>query len=243
MSYVKKKTVLPVYLVGIVWLMWALLGQLCRPVHFIMAALVSAIAYFGGKMIWPDRGYEMKETGENKQAAKEAEPPKSRYSPEIQALISERDKALSEMARLNESIRDETISAQIDRMELSTQKIIDTVVADPDKQPQIRKFMNYYLPTTLKLLNAYDRMDSTGASGANIDGTKGKIEDMLDTVCKAFDNQLDALYGDEALDISTDITVMEQMLAREGLGSMQMPAAGEPSAECSTGEDGITLTL
>ena len=79
--------------------------------------------------------------------------------------------------------------------------------------------MNYYLPTTLKLLNAYDRMDSAGVAGANIDGTKGKIEDMLNTVCVAFSKQLDNLYGEEALDISADIAVMEQMLRQEGLDS------------------------
>ena len=69
-------------------------------------------------------------------------------------------------------------------------------------------------------------MDSTGATGVNIDGTKGKVEDMLGTICSAFDKQLDSLYGAEALDISTDITVIEQMLAREGLGGMQMETEG-----------------
>ena len=92
----------------------------------------------------------------------------------------------------------------------------------PDKLPQIRRFLNYYLPTTLKLLNAYDRMGSAGVAGANIDGTMGKIDAMMDKVVQAFDKQLDALFADEALDISTDITVLEQMLAREGLGGMQM---------------------
>ena len=61
-------------------------------------------------------------------------------------------------------------------------------------------------------------MDDAGISGANIDGTKGKVENIMDTIVAAFDKQLDALFGDEALDISTDITVMEQMLAREGIG-------------------------
>ena len=75
---------------------------------------------------------------------------------------------------------------------------------------------------TIKLLNAYDRMGSTGVSGTNIDGTKGRIEDILETVCTAFDKQLDSLYGAEALDISTDITVLEQMLAREGIGGTRM---------------------
>ena len=82
--------------------------------------------------------------------------------------------------------------------------------------------MNYYLPTTLKLLNAYDRMGDAGVAGTNIDGTMGRIETMMDTIVTAFDRQLDALFGDIALDISTDITVMEQMLAREGLGGTQL---------------------
>ena len=97
------------------------------------------------------------------------------------------------------------------------------VAQNPTKLPQIRRFLNYYLPPTLKLLNAYDRMDSAGVSGANIDGTKGRVENIMDTIVKSFDQQLDALFGDEALDISTDITVLEQMLAREGLGGTQMP--------------------
>ena len=243
MAYVKKKSVLPVYLVGATWLVWALCGSLHRFSHYVMAALVSAIVYHLGKMVWPDRGYEVKETKTEaprepvKEAPKKA---KSTGNPEIDALLGERDKALSEMRRLNDSIEDKKISDQIDHMEAVTGKIIGAVVAEPKKLPQIRKFMSYYLPTTLKLLNAYDRMDSTGASGVNIDGTKGKIEDMLDTVCAAFDKQLDSLYGSEALDISTDITVMEQMLAQEGFGGMTMPQAGESKS----GEDGgITLTL
>ena len=98
-----------------------------------------------------------------------------------------------------------------------TGKILDYVAQHPEKRSQIRKFLNYYLPTTLKLLNAYDRMGSAGVSGTNIDGTMGKIETMMETIVAAFDRQLDALFGDEALDIATDITVLEQMLAGEGL--------------------------
>ena len=137
--------------------------------------------------------------------------------------MKERDRAVSEMHRLNDSIEDPSISAQIDHLESATKKIIAYVVDHPEKLPQIRRFLNYYLPTTLKLLNAYDRMDAVGVSGANIDGTMGKIETIMDTIVTAFDRQLDALFGDEALDISTDITVMEQMLAREGIGGTQIP--------------------
>ena len=226
MSYVKKRSVLPVYFVGLTWLLWALLLPLYRPTHYIMAALASAVAYYAGKMIFPDRGYEIQDGAQAQptpQAApKTEEKPKSTGNPEIDALLGEREKAISEMRRLNDSILDPKISAQIDHLEATTSKIIGAVVEKPSKLPQIRRFMNYYLPTTLKLLNAYDRMDSAGVSGVNIDGTKGKIGDMLDTVCVAFSRQLDALYGEEALDISADIKVMEQMLRQEGIGGMTL---------------------
>jgi len=237
MAYVKKKSVLPIYMVGFVWLLWAIFGQLYRPTHYIMAALASAVAYYVGKMIWPDRGYEMQGGGQAQaqaQSAPKAEPakpkpkaekPKSTGNPEIDALIGERDRAVSEMQRLNNAIEDPKISRDIDHLETVTSKIIDAVVEKPAKLPQIRRFMNYYLPTTLKLLNAYDRMDDVGIAGQNIAGTQGKIEDIMETICKAFDKQLDALYGEEALDISTDITVLENMLAQEGLGGTTFPGS------------------
>ena len=234
MSYVKKRSVLPVYFIGLTWLVWSWVGPLYRLSHFIMAALLSAVAYYVGKMIFPDKGYEVRgqdytQTQYQYQAQTQPQPaprqeagPKSTGNAEIDALLDERAKAVSEMRRLNDSIKDAKISAQITQLEATAGKIIDAVVEKPSKLPQIRKFMNYYLPTTLKLLNAYDRMDATGVSGANIDGTKGKIEDMLDTICVAFSRQLDSLYGEEALDISADIKVMEQMLAQEGIGGMTL---------------------
>ena len=225
MSYVKKRSVLPVYFIGAAWLVWSIFLPLSRVSDFLLCAGVSLLAYFVGKIIFPDWGYEIQNEAQPvpaQSAPTQEEKPASANSPEIDALLDERGKAVSEMRRLNDSIKDAKISAQITHLEATTGKIIDAVVEKPSKLPQIRKFMNYYLPTTLKLLNAYDRMDSTGVSGANIDGTKGKIGDMLDTVCVAFSRQLDALYGEEALDISADITVMEQMLAQEGLGGMTL---------------------
>ena len=226
MAFVRKKSVLPIYLVGGTWLVWSAVAPLYRPTHYIMAGLTSATVYYLGKIILPDKGYELPDEEE---ASTQAQPqaqsqPKEPENPELQALLQERDRALSEIRRLNDAIQDETLSQQMDRLEHTTGKIMDAVMKDLDKLPQIRRFLNYYLPTTLKLLNAYDRMDATGVEGANIDGTKGRIEDIMETICTAFDRQLDALYGQEALDISTDIDVLEQMLAREGLGSMNLSA-------------------
>ena len=230
MTHVKKKSVLPIYFIGIVWLLWAVFGSLHRPTDYIMAALVSIAAYFLGKILFPDRGYEIpdeeKASPRPEPQAQAKQESKSTGNPEIDKLIAERDRALGEMRRLNDTIEDAVISGQIDHLEDVTAKIIDAVVEKPAKLPQLRRFLNYYLPTTLKLLNAYDRMDASGVSGANVDGAKGKIEDIMGTICKAFDKQLDGLYGEEALDISTDITVLENMLSQEGLGDSPFQSGG-----------------
>ena len=225
-----KRSVLPIYLVGVVWLVYALLFPLRTAGQYLICAALSAVAFVIGKALFPDKAYQM--PGEEpKEQAKEQpkaeKKPESTGNPEIDALLKERERAVSEMRWLNDSIQDETISAQIDHLEEITGKIIDHVAAQPKKLPQIRRFLNYYLPTTLKILNAYDRMDAAGISGSNIDTTKQKVESMLTTIVQAFDRQLDALFGEEALDISTDITVMENLLAQEGLGGLNLNSEGK----------------
>ena len=235
-----KRSVAPFYLVAALWLVWALILPLYRPLDYILAAVASVIVFIIGKAIWPDKAYQIADPeGEKKEPEKKAPPKeekaqsepqpqkeekKSTGDPELDNLLKQRDMALSEMRRLNDSIEDEKLSAQIDHLEATTKKIFDLVAEKPAKKSQISRFMNYYLPTTLKLLNAYDRMDAAGVSGTNIDGTMGRIEQIMDTVVSAFDRQLDALFGDEALDISTDITVLENLLAQEGLSGDQMTA-------------------
>lgn len=211
-------SVLPIYLAGAVWLVYGATHPLRTAGQFLVCALLSVLVLVVGRAVFPNRVDTVRE--EEKTA--EPEKPKSTGNPEIDNLIDEREKAISEMRKLNDSIQDETISAQIDHLELVAGKIIDGVVAEPKKLPQIRRFLNYYLPTTMKILNAYDRMDSTGIEGENISATKERAANILGTISAAFDKQLDALYSEEALDISTDITVMEQMLQSEGIGTMTM---------------------
>ena len=227
----KKVSVLPIYLVGLVWLGYALLFPLNAPLHYILCAGLSFVAFAVGKALFPDKVYQT--PGAPKEEAKPSQP-KKEEDPQITALRREWDRAVSELRRLNDAIPDEKISAQIDHLEEVTGKIFSLVMEKPEKQPQISRFLSYFLPTTLKLLNAYDRMDSAGVSGSNIDSTKQKVEQMLNTLCAAFDKQLDALFSDEALDISTDITVMENLLAQEGLSGPSKPAGGM---------DGPTLEL
>ena len=226
MATVKRRSTVPYYAAAGTWVIYALLFPLYRVPQFIFIAIVSAVVYFIMNAVCgtvevtvPDPPKKEETTG----------------NPELDKMIKDGNLAISEMKRLNTSIKDEKISADIDRLEDLSAKIFAQVKSDPSKLPQIRKFMDYYLPTTLKILNAYDRMDSTGIAGDNISTTKAKVERMMDTITQAFDKQLDALFGEEALDISTDITVMENLLAQEGLGGMTMGGSSK--------EDGPKLAL
>ena len=207
MKKIVHKSAAPIYAAAVVWVLYGLLFPLYNLIHFIIVVVASALVYFIARALCPDIVEEVKEE----------EKPQTTGNEELDKMIADGKLAISEMKRLNESIQDATISRQIDRLEEISGKIFAQVQAEPKKLPQIRKFMSYYLPTTLKLLNAYDRMSGQGVSGENIGGTMKRVENMMDTIVQAFEKQLDSLFGAEALDISTDITVLDNMMAREGL--------------------------
>lgn len=140
------------------------------------------------------------------------------YSPEVQAVIQEGRTALKEMGRLYASIPNPEIRSRINELMSVSDKIIRDAIDDPADVPQIRKFLDFYLPTTIRLLNAYDRMSAQEFGGENITGSMQRIEEMLDTTIAAYKKQLDALFANQAADIQMDIDTMNTMLAREGLG-------------------------
>lgn len=150
------------------------------------------------------------------QEAPAAEP--SPYSSEVQAVIQEGRTALKEMGRLYASIPNPEIRSRINELMSVSDKIIRDAIDDPADVPQIRKFLDFYLPTTIRLLNAYDRMSAQEFGGENITGSMQRIEEMLDTTIAAYKKQLDALFANQAADIQMDIDTMNTMLAREGLG-------------------------
>ena len=150
------------------------------------------------------------------QEAPAAEP--SPYSPEVQAVIQEGRTALKEMGRLYASIPNPEIRSRINELMSVSDKIIRDAIDDSADVPQIRKFLDFYLPTTIRLLNAYDRMSAQEFGGENITGSMQRIEEMLDTTIAAYKKQLDALFANQAADIQMDIDTMNTMLAREGLG-------------------------
>ncbi len=213
----KEKAVKAIYGFTVAWIIAAAFLPLYRIWGLLLAAAVSGfVAYLLGR----SSAQKENEAG-REQAAKSAavteHTEKKSYGPEIDPIVEEGNRALSEMGRLYMSIKDAEVRKKINELMRITDKITQDAIADPSDIPQIKKFMNYYLPTTIKLLNAYDRMSAQGIEGENLDKSMKNINEMLDAAIEAFKKRLDSLFEDQALDIETDIKVMNTMLAREGL--------------------------
>ena len=132
---------------------------------------------------------------------------------------------LKQLRDLNDSIADPLITSKIDNIEDLSGKIFRLVEEKPEKLPQIRKLMDYYLPSTLKLLNSYATLEHQGIEGENITSAKQDIAKILDTMTVGYKQQLDALFRDEAIDISADIDVLKMTMERDGLTGAQSPFA------------------
>jgi hypothetical protein len=128
---------------------------------------------------------------------------------------------LTEIKAVNDAIDNEKMSAQIDRIGVITAKILDYQKTHPDKAPQLHSFLSYYLPTTLKILRAYGQLEDQEVSGQNITAAMQRIEGMMDKVVEGFEKQLDLLFQGDAMDITTDVEVLERMLAKDGLSDQQ----------------------
>lgn len=143
------------------------------------------------------------------------EPEKKEKAP---AGMERENATLLEIRQVNDSISDPVMSRKIDRIGEITGKIFAYLREKPDQESQLRSFLSYYLPTTLKILRAYAQMESQGIEGENISAAKARIEGMMDKVVDGFEKQLDRLFQSDALDITSDVAVLEQMLKKDGLG-------------------------
>lgn len=124
---------------------------------------------------------------------------------------------LRQLREVNDAIPDPVMSSKIARLEQISARIFALAKQDPAKQPQLKKFMDYYLPTALKLLNTYAQMAMQDVQGSNILEAKRSIERSMDLLVTAFENQLDKLFQADALDVSADIAALEGMLNLDGL--------------------------
>lgn len=138
-------------------------------------------------------------------------------SSEVDDTVSEGKRYIREIRKANDDIPGEEISKKLDRLELVTSKIFDYVENHPEKLPDIRRFMDYYLPTTMKLIYKYREFDNQPVQGENIRKGKQEIEATLDNINASFERLFDQLFQEEMLDVSTDISVLSTMLAQAGL--------------------------
>ncbi|MDR2359834.1 MAG: 5-bromo-4-chloroindolyl phosphate hydrolysis family protein [Oscillospiraceae bacterium] len=215
----RKGSVVPIYLAAAVFAVTSLseavfvipisLPWWCNPWILSVAAWLLGERAFRGKPELP----EHTEDAVGAETREAAEP----INPELDALLKEGNLALSEMGRIRRSILDKDVEVKICKIEEITGKILANAKEDARDIPKTRKFLKYYLPTTLKLLNAYDRMAVSEVDGQNVSGTVKRIEDLLDDIIAAYNKQLDAMFSDDALDIETDIRVMENQMRNEGL--------------------------
>ena len=158
------------------------------------------------------------EATRKQQAAEAANAP----DPRIQEVLDKGSAFIARIRKCNDDIPGQVVSEKIDRIELLVRKIFDRARSNPEIIPDLKKLMDYYLPMTVKLLTAYADMDAQPVQGENILSSKREIEATLDTLDQAFRKLLDELYQETALDISSDISVLNAMLAREGLAEDEL---------------------
>lgn len=200
------KSAIPIYASAAVWVLLGLIcpGMLLKGWFLIVAALLSAAAYFGFSRVFKGRVIEVRENAHSGDRS-------------IDALIEEGRRRLDNLVVANAKIPDVEISAKLDRMVTAGEEIYKLLERDPSKAQAVRKFMNYYLPTADKLMTSYRLMKESENPGENITQAMQSVENSLSMIADAFEKQLNNLYSDKKLDIETDIEVLETMMASDGL--------------------------
>ena len=150
---------------------------------------------------------------------------------DVAAMIKKGKTYVKSIRENNDAIPDEIISAKLDRMESIVDKIFEQLKAKPHLSKRLNTLMDYYLPTTEKLLKAYREMSSETIQGENIRNTKNEIENSLDTINDAYEMLLNSMYEDEAVDLSTDISVMKTVMKQQGLTGSDLKAESAPQGE------------
>ena len=177
------------------------------------AAVESAIShgYFGADAYIDNRTATLVVRGAAPQPPKQPEPKPAPEPADQYAAL------LQQLRQANDAIPDPVMTAKISRLEAVSARIFELAKQDPGKKAQLQKFMDYYLPTALKLLNTYASLPAQDVQGENIADAKKNIERSMDLLVTAFENQLDKLFQSDALDVSADVAALEGMLNMDGL--------------------------
>ena len=200
----RTRPVLPIYLAALVWPVGSLLLPTYRLSSVLIIAGASAVVYGLGSKFCPTRVIK-------KQV------PYATGSEDVDAMLSGISADLDKLHMLNDAIPDAELSAAMTRMEKAGRSIAAAVEQSPDKARTIDRFARYYLPEVIKLMTTYASMEKNGVKGENADQILAELRRNAATTAKAFENQLDALYSAEAMDISTDIEVLDGILKSQNL--------------------------
>ena len=204
LQQIRKKPVLPLWLAALAWPVGALLLPVYTLWGLAATAVLSLVVYLAASRLCPVRIVTR-------------EVPYATGSEDVDAMLSGIEANLNALHALNDAIPDPQLSAQMDRMEQAGRGILQAVEASPDKADQISRFARYYLPEVVKIMAAYARMEQNGIRGGNSEQIQSEVRANAATMATAFENQLDSLYSAEAMDISTDIQVLDTILKSQNL--------------------------
>lgn len=160
---------------------------------------------------------QLEERQRQEEASRKAKEAVKQADPKVQEVLDRGAAFIAQIRKCNDDIPGQEISAKIDRMEHIVRRIFQRVESHPEVVPDLKKLMEYYLPMAVKLLQAYAEMDAQPVQGENIRSTKAQIDATLDTLNLAFEKLLDQIFGDTAMDVSSDISVLNTLLAQDGL--------------------------
>ena len=167
--------------------------------------------------------------GEYRAAREQESEREAKLEPPTRDVLSRGEQFIAQIRKSNKEIDDAVISEKLDRIEHVVGSILERVAEHPETAPQLDRMMDYYLPTTVKLLEAYRTLGEAAVETTSVADSKREIASTLDMLREAFEKLLDTLFRDVAWDVSTDISVLRTMLAQDGLtkGAFE----GDPSPE------------
>ena len=200
----RKPSVLPYYAAALAFVVLCAVLPVYRLWALLAALGAAVLAFAGAKKICPSRVVEM-------------EVPFHTGVDDVDAMLTEMQQQLDTLHALNEALPDPQLSAAMTRMEKAGRSIVETVEATPAKAKQVRRFANYYLPDAVNVLQQYAKLAKQGVRGENAASIRAEVEHNAASIATAFENQLDALYAAESMDLSADLTVLQNMLKGQGL--------------------------
>lgn len=207
MTEKREKSVIPVYGVAAAWLLYCAIFPLYKTWHFVVLACFGALAYVVLSAVFPGKTIQIAVPEEPVSTGDEA----------IDALLAEGEKNTGEMRKIRGTVPDGAFGSKLDEIIAVTDSIFKRLVENPGDYKQVKRFAEFYLPTTMKLLSAYTDFAHSGSGGENITSAMERIDLALDTIADSYRKFFDSLFAQQALDIETDIIVLEAMLKNEGL--------------------------